>query len=131
MMADTPEVKVKKKIHAILKSATAYAVNYIGGQYATSGTPDILVCINGRFVGIEAKAGKGKPTQLQLNSLRDIHRAGGVALIINEANLHTLAGALTATVAGGQPSNYTDFLPKTEIENTDEPTLRMRPRDVL
>lgn len=130
-MADTPEVKVKKKIHAVLKSVGAYAVNYIGGQYATSGTPDILVCIKGRFVGIEAKAGKGKPTQLQLNSLRDIHKAGGVALVINEANLHTLSGALLATVIGGQPSNYTDFLPKTEIENLNEPTLRTGPRNIL
>jgi hypothetical protein len=130
-MADTPEVKVKKKIHALLKSVGAYAVNYIGGQYANSGTPDILVCIKGRFVGIEAKAGRGKPTQLQLNNLRNIHDAGGVALIINEQNLHTLSGALLATVIGGQPSNYTDFLPKTPIENTDEPTLRTGPRDIL
>lgn len=130
-MASTKESLVKKKIHAILKSVGAYAVNYIGGQYATSGTPDILVCIKGRFVGIEAKAGKGKPTQLQLNSLRDIHRAGGVALVINEANLHTLSGALLATVIGGQPSNYTDFLPKTEIENLNEPTLRTGPRNIL
>lgn len=130
-MADTPEVKVKKKIHAILKGAGAYAVNYIGGQYATSGTPDILACINGRFVGIEAKAGKGKPTHLQLNSLRDIHNAGGAALVINETTIELLPGWLAVIRMGGQVSNYTDFLPKTEIENTDEPTLRIRPRDVL
>lgn len=130
-MADTPEVKVKKKIHAILRGAGAYAVNYIGGQYATSGTPDILACINGRFVGIEAKAGKGKPTQLQLNSLRDIHRAGGAALVINETTIELLPGWLAAIRMGGQVSNYTDFLPKTEIENTNEPTLRTRCRNLL
>lgn len=60
-MAATPESKVKAKIHAALKAVDAYAVNYIGGQYANNGTPDILACLNGRFVGIEAKAGRGKP----------------------------------------------------------------------
>ncbi len=90
----TPEALVKAKIHRQLKEAGAYAVNYIGGQYATSGTPDILVCHRGRFVGIEAKAGRGKPTALQLFSLRKIHAAGGVALILNESNVLTLEDLL-------------------------------------
>lgn len=90
----TPESKVKDKIHRILKAANAYAVNYIGGQYAKAGTPDILACINGRFVGIEAKAGRGKPTMLQLQALKQIHGAGGLALIINENNLTYLVGCL-------------------------------------
>ena len=90
----TPEAKVKAKIHALLKAANAYAVNYIGGQYATSGTPDILACLQGRFIAIEAKAGKGKPTALQLRALRLIDEAGGVALIINETNFLTLEEAL-------------------------------------
>jgi Holliday junction resolvase len=90
----TPEAKVKLRIHALLKTAGAYAVNYIGGQYATSGTPDILACLQGRFIAIEAKAGKGKPTALQLRALRLIDEAGGLALIINETNLITLEEAL-------------------------------------
>ena len=90
----TPEAKVKAKIHAQLKTAGAYAVNYIGGQYATSGAPDILACLQGRFIAIEAKAGKGRPTALQLRALRLIDTAGGLALIINETNLATLEEAL-------------------------------------
>lgn len=86
----TPEAKVKAKVHAKLKAAGAYAVNYIGGMYANAGTPDILACINGRFVGIECKAGANKPTLIQLKNLRDIEAAGGVALVINEANLSEL-----------------------------------------
>lgn len=93
-MAATPESKVKDRIHRILKAADAYAVNYIGGQYATSGTPDILACINGRFIGIEAKAGNNKPTMLQINALKKIHAAGGLALVINENNLTYLVGCL-------------------------------------
>ena len=99
----TPEAKVKAKIHKALKAAGAYAVNYIGGQFANNGTPDILACLEGRFIGIEAKAGRGKPTDLQISNLRKIHNAGGVALVINETNLDLLT-TLPHTV-----SNYTEW----------------------
>jgi len=90
----TPESKVKAKVHKALKDVGAYAVNYIGGQYATSGTPDILACLDGRFFGIECKAGKGKPTDLQIRALRMIDDAGGLALLINENNLDYLKDCL-------------------------------------
>lgn len=102
-MAATPEAKVKAKVHAKLKAASAYAVNYIGGQYANSGTPDILACIAGRFVGIECKAGKNKPTTLQLRNLQRIEAAGGLALVINETNLELLDDLKNAR------SNWQDF----------------------
>lgn len=93
-MAATPEAKVKKKIHATLKEHGAYAVNYIGGLHANNGTPDILACYKGRFIAIEAKAGKNKPTDLQTSNLRTIDEAGGLALVINETNVDTLSAYL-------------------------------------
>lgn len=93
-MPATPESKVKAKVHAALKAAGAYAVNYIGGQYAANGTPDILACLHGRFVAIEAKAGKNKPTALQIQALRKIDAAGGLALVINETGLDYLTECL-------------------------------------
>lgn len=93
-MATTPEAKVKAKIHAMLKARGAYAVNYIGGAFANNGTPDILACVSGEFYAIEAKAGKNRPTDLQLSNLRRIHEAGGVALVINETNLNHLEDLL-------------------------------------
>jgi Holliday junction resolvase len=86
----TPEAKVKTKIHALLKAHGAYAVNYIGGISANNGTPDILACLNGRFIAIEAKAGKNKPTDLQTLNLKRIDEAGGLAMVINETNLIVL-----------------------------------------
>lgn len=114
----TPESKVKAKIHTFLKAYGAYAVNYIGGMHANNGTPDILACLNGVFIGIEAKAGKNKPTDLQISNLRRIHEAGGIALVINEENLDRLGEFLhTAT------SNYEAFAKK-PIEETDAPKRR-------
>ena len=125
-MAVTPEAKVKAKIHAILKAHRAYAVNYIGGISANNGTPDILACMNGRFIAIEAKAGKNKPTDLQTLNLKRIDEAGGLALVINEENLHLLKDILD----GAHPrSNYQLFArPLTEADAGTGPPTKRKPK---
>ena len=86
----TPEAKVKAKVREVLKALGAYYTMPVTGGYGSSGAPDFLVCLGGRFIGIECKAGKGKTTALQDKNLEDIRKAGGVALVINEANLSQL-----------------------------------------
>lgn len=86
----TPEVKVKNQIKDILKNHGVWYTMPIGGAYSTKGTPDFLCCINGRFLAIEAKAGKGKTTALQERELRRIRGAEGVALVVNEENIKDL-----------------------------------------
>lgn len=90
----TPEAKVKNKIKEILKKHKAYYAMPIGSGYGNSGVPDFLVCCNGHFIAIEAKAGRNEPTALQWKNLRDITNAGGTALVVNEENLHDLENAL-------------------------------------
>jgi hypothetical protein len=92
----TPEAKVKAKVRAILKELGAYYTMPVTGGFGTSGAPDFLVCLDGRFVGIECKAGKGKTTALQEKNLEDIAKAGGLALVINEINLPQLKDLLNA-----------------------------------
>lgn len=89
-MAATPEAKVKAKIKAILKDHNVYYAMPIGSGYGNSGVPDFLCCVNGFFVAIEAKAGKGEPTALQLKNLQEINKAGGYTLIIRETNIDYL-----------------------------------------
>lgn len=90
----TPEAAVKKKIRAILEDLGAYYAMPIGTGYGNAGVPDFLVCLSGSFIGIEAKAGKGKTTALQDKNLRLIREAGGYALIVNESNLPELRSLL-------------------------------------
>jgi hypothetical protein len=89
-MATTPEGRVKAKVKVILKELGAYYTMPVTGGFGTSGAPDFLVCFKGNFVGIECKAGKGKPTALQGKNLHDIAQAGGQALVINEDNVADL-----------------------------------------
>jgi hypothetical protein len=93
-MASTPEAKVKKQIRAILDGYGAYYAMPIGSGYGNSGVPDFLVCYKGWFIGIEAKAGKGKTTALQDLNLDNIKKAGGLTLIINEFNLQGINALL-------------------------------------
>lgn len=89
-MATTPERLVKKKVVAELKARGAYYFYPVTGGYGASGVPDVVACYRGVFVGIECKAGKNKPTDLQKRNLDAISRCGGVALVINEDNLGLL-----------------------------------------
>lgn len=86
----TPEAKVKKQIRKILDITRTYYAMPIGTGYGSSGVPDFLVCHKGSFVGVEAKAGKGKTTALQEDNLQRIRDSGGITLVINETNLHEL-----------------------------------------
>jgi len=122
----TPESKVKAKIHALLKARGAYHVNYIGGISANNGTPDILACLQGRFIGIEAKAGKNKPTDLQTLNLKRIDDAGGLALVINEENLPMLEHILDGPYAR---SNYQLFArPLTEADAGAGAPVKRKPK---
>ncbi len=53
-----------------------------GGMYGTAGIPDIICCIEGRFVGFEVKNEKGKPTKLQESTIRKITDSGGIAMVV-------------------------------------------------
>ena len=86
----TPEAKVKKKVVAVLKKHEAYYFYPVTGGYGYSGVPDVIACHDGRFIGIECKAGSNKPTPLQQKNLSDIQAAGGVSLVVNEDNINTV-----------------------------------------
>ena len=94
-MASTPEVKVKKQIRKLLDELGVYYAMPIGTGYGNSGVPDFLICASGKFIGVEAKAGKNKPTLLQEEHRRRIRSAGGVAMVVNEDNINELREALT------------------------------------
>jgi len=90
----TPEGKVKKAVVKQLKELGAYYFFPMTGGYGKSGVPDIVGCHEGKFFGIECKAGRNKPTALQEKNLRDIKNAGGLSLVVNEDNMAQVKGML-------------------------------------
>lgn len=67
-----------------------------------SGTPDVLACVAGRFVGIEVKTEEGKPSKLQSYRLKQIHQAGGTATIVrSRRQLRDLLSLLESSKPSG------------------------------
>jgi Holliday junction resolvase len=93
-MAQTPEAKVKAQVIKQLKELGAYYFSPVTGGYGRSGVPDLVACLNGKFVGIECKAGKGVTTALQDKNLAAIRASGGTAIVINEDNVASLTAIL-------------------------------------
>ena len=89
-MALTPEAKVKKKVKEILDQMEVYHFSPMQNGMGRAGIPDIIGCLDGQFLGIECKAGRGTTTALQERELTRIQNAGGYALVVNEQNINQL-----------------------------------------
>lgn len=86
----TPEGKVKEKITKILKSLGIYYFMPRGTSFGRAGIPDYICCVNGKFVGIEAKAGTNKLSALQELEISKINSAGGLTYVAYEHNIDNL-----------------------------------------
>lgn len=93
-MAATPEKKVKQCVTKQLKALKAYYFYPMSGGWGKSGVPDIICCFRGYFVAIECKAGKNTTTELQERNLKEIREAGGIAVVVNEDNMHNISSLL-------------------------------------
>lgn len=90
----TPESKVKAKVKKVLEQLGAYYAMPIGTGFGNAGVPDFLVCYQGRFIGIECKAGGNTPTKLQEYNMVRIWKSGGVAIVVNEDNVDNLSQSI-------------------------------------
>ena len=89
-MAQTPEGKVKDAVRKILNSMDVYHFMPPGNGFGRAGIPDIIGCMDGHFIAIECKAGKGTTTALQDRELNAILNAGGTTYIARENNIAEL-----------------------------------------
>ena len=74
-MALTPEGAVKKKVKEWLVKHGAYYYMPVSNGMGRVGAPDFIVCLAGRFIGIETKAPK---------KLTWINQTGGVAMVVDD-----------------------------------------------
>jgi len=71
------EQQTQSKIIKDLEKRGAWVVKTI--QTNKRGTPDILACLNGKFLAIEVKAPTGKLSPMQAVQLGRITTCGGIA----------------------------------------------------
>lgn len=73
-----PEKKLQDKVIRYLKGRGIYYLNLFGDGMSGKGKPDIIVCLGGKFVAFELKAGLNDMQDDQrIHKLR-IERSGGL-----------------------------------------------------
>ena len=73
-----PEKKLQDKCLTYLKANGIYCLNLYGDGFSGKGKPDLLACINGRFVAFELKVGANDMQDDQKIHKIRIERSGGL-----------------------------------------------------
>jgi Holliday junction resolvase len=81
MAGTKKESSIQEDILKYLKEVGAYAVKIHVGSYQSQGTPDIICCYKGRFIGFELKNPGESATELQKYRIEQIQRAYGRAYV--------------------------------------------------
>ena len=76
------EKQFENKVKAFLHEQGCWVLKTWSNGVQREGVPDLLICCDGLFIGVELKAPKGKPEQLQLKNIEWIRNAGGIALVL-------------------------------------------------
>lgn len=76
------EKNFENRVKKFLESQGCWFVKFFANAYTKSGVPDLLVCCNGYFIGVEIKAPNGKPSELQKRNIRKINESGGTGVIL-------------------------------------------------
>lgn len=100
MESNISESNFKKQVINFLKSKGCYVIKYWGGgKFTKAGVPDLLVCCNGKFLGVELKAPKGDPSKLQLYNLDLINKSGGIGILLYPKNFEKFKEKINAVLS--------------------------------
>ena len=72
----------QQKVLKFLKDKKIYVIKFNASGLTKVGVPDILMCLRGRFVGIEAKTDTGKQSELQKYNAQEIIKSGGEYILL-------------------------------------------------
>lgn len=89
----TPEGAVKQKVKNLLDGYKPDCWYFLPAAraYGSAGVPDFIGVFMGRMFAVETKAGKNKPTTMQVRQMDRIRQAGGKVFVIYGTNVYELA----------------------------------------
>lgn len=94
------EKNFENKVKGFLKEQGCWHLKTWSNGVQRSGVPDLLVCCNGKFVGVELKAPKGRPSALQLWNLRKIEESGGYRILLYPCDFELFKGFINSLQSG-------------------------------
>lgn len=95
------ESAFSRKVQKHLKARGAWVVKFHASAYTPKGIPDLLVCYQGAFIGLELKTGS-KLSEWQIVQGNRIHKAGGYWLELTPAGFPTMLDTLLDELDGGR-----------------------------
>lgn len=118
-MADTPEVKLKKRLKALYKECGVLLVQPIGTVFTQAGVHDHILCVRGLFISVEVKAGKKGPTGPQKMFGCMVRRSNGHAFCVNDHTYGRFAGTLRAACKARYPEEVASVFHRlqSDLEN--------------
>lgn len=98
-MTQKAETRLQRRIQDAIKKAypTSFGFKVHGGPFQRAGIPDLVVCIQGLYFGLEVKVPKkGKLSAIQVDTIEKINNAGGIAAEVTSPQeaLDTIAKGL-------------------------------------
>ena len=134
MAKATPEGKVKKKLIDFLKSLGGDCFYYMPVQngMGQTGIPDVMAMIKGVPFAFECKATpKQHPTVLQAYALDRIHKARGVAWVVDCENVELVKNSVEIIAESiiNNASSYDDYVE--QLVDTNKESRLYRWRDKL
>lgn len=134
MAKATPEGKVKKKLIDFLKSLGSDCFYYMPVQngMGQTGIPDVMAIIKGVPFAFECKATpKQHPTVLQAYALDRIHKARGVAWVVDADNVDLVKNSVEIIAESiiNNAASYDDYVE--QLVDTNKESRLYRWKDKL
>lgn len=77
------ESKLSRKIMTALEAEGIFCFKIHGGPMMMAGLPDIIACVDGKFIGFETKMPEGKePSKIQAFIHTKIRQSGGDVYVV-------------------------------------------------
>lgn len=103
------EKAFEKKVKDYLIEKGCWVLKTWSNGVQREGVPDLLVCCDGWFVGIELKNETGKPSELQVWNIDQIRKAGGIAIVLYPDQLDNFKHMINLLQSGNIYANKIQY----------------------
>lgn len=117
------EKQFENKVKQFLKEKGCWILKTWSNGVQRDGVPDLLICCNGLFIGVELKAKNGKPSKLQLWNVNGIRDAGGIAIVLYPDQFDQFKRMIELLISGNPNSYKIQYVfDRKEKDETDRST---------
>ena len=99
------EKNFENRVKAFLADHGCFFIKYLGSGMTKAGVPDLLVCCNGYFLGVEIKATHGTPRKLQYIKLGQIVEANGYGFLLYPKDYECFKHFVIEVINGTDPAD--------------------------